>query len=153
MRGTARSKALELLARREHSQRELHTKLRSKGFAGDEIEGAVTELSEQGLQSDDRFLELFVEGRAARGQGPLKIAAELRSRGITGEQVNLVLEPRAERWCDLACTVRDRRFGASLSGDAKQRAAEMRFLAQRGFDGDQIRAALGRERAAHGHEQ
>ena len=141
-RATAQAKAIELLTRREHSQGELRVKLRDRGFAAEEVDTAITDLADQGFQSDDRFLESFVEGRAARGQGPLKIAAELRTRGVTGARVQEVLDPHAQRWRDLACTVRARRFGAAVPVDAKGRAAVMRFLAQRGFDGDQIRAAL-----------
>lgn len=137
----ARGKALGLLARREHSQKELRVKLRSRGFATDEVETAIADLADQGLQSDERFLEAFVEGRAARGQGPLKIAAELRARGVVGEAVTSILDPHAPRWCELAVTVRAKRFG-SPSIEPRERAAQMRFLTQRGFTSDQIRAAL-----------
>ncbi len=141
-RATAHTKAVELLARREHSQGELRAKLRGRGYTSGDVEEAVTELADQGLQSDDRFLESFVAARAARGHGPLKIAAELRARGVVGERVQEVLEPHAERWNELARTVREKRFGVDAPQDPKGRISAMRFLAQRGFDGDQIRAAF-----------
>jgi regulatory protein len=141
-RGVARTKALDLLARREHSQGELRTKLHARGFAAAEVEAVITNLASAGLQSDSRFLESFVEGHARRGQGPLKIAAELRVRGVTGEAVEAALEPHAQRWYDLARMVRERRFGASLPADARERAAQVRFLTQRGFNSEQVRAAF-----------
>jgi len=141
-RAAARAKALELLARREHSQEELRTKLRTRGFSSEDAETAITDLADKGFQSDDRFLELFVAGRVARGQGPIKIAAELRARGLTGEMVESTLNSRAERWCDLAYTVRKRRFGLDPPMDTQERSAQMRFLAQRGFNSEQVRAAF-----------
>ncbi|CAK0750205.1 Regulatory protein RecX [Gammaproteobacteria bacterium] len=141
-RASARAKALELLTRREHSRRELHIKLRTRGFSAKDAETAVECLADQGLQSDDRFLESFVEGRATRGQGPLKIAAELRLRGLTGERVTTALNFHAERWRDLACSVRVRRFGILPPADNRDRAAQMRFLVQRGFTSEQIQAAF-----------
>ena len=37
---------------------------------------------------------------------------------------------------------RNKRFGAGLPEDARERARQMRFLQQRGFTGDQIRAVF-----------
>ncbi|CAK0738705.1 Regulatory protein RecX [Gammaproteobacteria bacterium] len=141
-RAAAHTKALELLARREHSRGELRTKLRTRGFSAEDAETAIADLADKGFQSDDRFLEAFVEGRAARGQGPLKIAAELRTRGVTGETVESTIDTSAQRWRDSAYTVRKRRFGVEPPTDARERAAQMRFLAQRGFNSEQIRAAF-----------
>jgi len=139
---TARAKALELLARREHSRGELRVKLRTRGFSAGEVETAIEDLAHQELQSDNRFLESFVEGRVARGQGPIKIAAELRARKVTGETVTATLDSHAQRWSDLARTSRERRFGSDPPADAKERATQMRFLAQRGFTSEQTRAAF-----------
>lgn len=138
----ARTKALDLLARREHSRKELRVKLRSRGFDSDEVDAVVEGLADQGLQSDDRFLESFVEARIARGQGPLKIAAELRTRGVSGAIVTATLDLHAQRWNDLARTLRERRFGLALPAEDKERATQMRFLAQRGFTNGQARAAF-----------
>jgi regulatory protein len=141
-RATARTKALELLARREHSRKELRVKLRGRGFDSDEVNTVVEGLADQGLQSDDRFLELFVEARVARGQGPLKIAAELRARGVNGSIVTAALDSKGQRWIDLARTLRERRFGSGLPTEIKERATQIRFLAQRGFTSEQTRAAF-----------
>jgi len=44
-----------------------------------------------------------------------------------------------------ARAVRRKRFGAAPPSDFRERARQARFLEYRGFDGDQIRAALGRD--------
>jgi len=137
----AYNKAIELLTRREHSQGELRNKLFRRGFAINEVNTVIENLANQGLQNDERFLESFVASRAARGQGPLKIAAELRSRGITQEQLLTVIDYHDPQWQNSACKVRQRRFG-TLPKDYQKRMAQARFLAQRGFTSDQIKAAL-----------
>ena len=76
---------MNLLARREHSTRELRDKLLVRGFEEDEITPALQLLSQEGLLSDERFTESFIHWRIGRGSGPLKIRAELRQRGVADE--------------------------------------------------------------------
>ena len=78
----ARHKAMDLLARREHTRKELTTKLATKGFQDDVIEQTINRLTEEGLQSDERFTEAFVTMRTKKGQGPLRILKELQERGV-----------------------------------------------------------------------
>jgi regulatory protein len=133
---------MDMLARREHSERELSRKLASRGYdeavIGDTIEGLVTD----GLLSNDRFVESFIHSRYQRGQGPLKIRAELRERGIDDAAIDNCLEAYADRWRELVGQVREKKFGASLPGDFRERSRQMRFLQQRGFDAEQIRGVL-----------
>ncbi|MDX1626605.1 MAG: RecX family transcriptional regulator, partial [Wenzhouxiangellaceae bacterium] len=49
-----RESAIRLLARREHSRRELDRKLRQRGWDGEDVEIVLDELDEAGLQSDRR---------------------------------------------------------------------------------------------------
>ena len=60
-----RSKALDLLANREHTKFELQRKLSAKGFAAFEIYEVMEELAQQGLQSNQRFLESYVNSNTA----------------------------------------------------------------------------------------
>ena len=133
---------MDMLARREHSERELARKLASRGYdesiIGETIEGLVAD----GLLSNARFVESFVHSRFQRGQGPLKIRAELRERGIDDAAIDDCLEAYAGQWPELADQVREKKFGASLPGDFRERSRQMRFLQQRGFDAEQIRSVL-----------
>lgn len=135
-----RRKAMDLLSRREHSVAELTGKLNARGFDREDVERAVQELIADGLLSNDRFVESFVRGRMERGQGPLKIRFELRSRGIEAELIDHQLdEYDAEVWLEQALRVRKKRYGEGIPSDPKARLRQMRFLEQRGFGSEQIR--------------
>jgi len=70
-----------LLARREHSQSELRTKLLQRGYSPDEVEQAIQWASSHQFQSDERFkLSLF--RRRAPTFGDRAISAELGQHGL-----------------------------------------------------------------------
>lgn len=122
---------MNLLARREHSQQELHRKLCNKGFESGDIKTVLPALVEEGLLSDERFTEAFINSRLQRGSGPVKIANELQQRGIGDELVEAYLDERDAQWTQRAIEVRTKRFGPSLPNDFKERARQMRFLQYR----------------------
>jgi regulatory protein len=134
--------ALRLLARREHSELELRHKLAGRQFGDDLIDTVVAELAAQGLLSDRRFAAAYVSGRYERGLGPLRIQAELRERGVATELVAETLAELSGTWVDSARRQRNKRFGAGLPEAPRDRVRQMRFLQQRGFTGDQIRAVF-----------
>lgn len=78
----AYGRAIKLLARREHSQRELFQKLCKAGFDEISIDNTLQKLVLKGFQSDQRFAELFVEQRFNKGYGERDILAKLGQRGI-----------------------------------------------------------------------
>jgi regulatory protein len=131
---------MDLLARREHSRRELTGKLTSRAFEPDLVAAVLDELEREGLLSSERFVQSFVESRYAKGQGPRRIRAELAERGI--ESAGVVLADDRFDWADLARAVRVKRFGPAPPKDLKDRSRQVRFLEYRGFDHDQIRRAL-----------
>ena len=137
-----RARALNLLARREHSRLELARKLRQRGMAGADLEQVLDELAAARLLSDTRFAEEYVRSRAGRGYGPVRIRAELRERGIDDAGIQAALAELGEDWCQQARAARQRRFGAEPPADLKERARQSRVLQQRGFSPEQIRQAL-----------
>jgi len=134
--------ALRLLTAREHSRKELQGKLAARGFDPDGIETVLDALAEQGLQSDARFAELYVEGRVRKGNGPLRIRAELRERGIEEVWIDRALEPYAEQWREQIRRVHDQKYGAEPAGDRKEQARRARFLEYRGFPAELIAELL-----------
>lgn len=142
-----RDDAIRLLARREYSRAELVQRLSARGHAGEAIAACLDQLSDEGLQSDARFAESFLRSRVMRGQGPLKVRAELERRGVERALIAATLA-EAERegevdWFELAAESLARRF--SHAGDSpRERARRERFLASRGFDFEQVRHALER---------
>ena len=138
----ARKKAMDLLARREHGLAELERKLIAVGFGADVAADALQQLAEEGLQSDRRFVESFVQSRINQGKGPLRIHADLGQRGVAPSLIDDVLGAAGEDWVALARNARQRKFGRSGPADFKDKARQMRFLQYRGFEPDQVQAAV-----------
>lgn len=134
--------AMDLLARREHAQKELRQKLRRRYDQHEMIEMVIKALADENWQSDERFAEAFVASRIRKGQGPIRIAMELRERGISDELVTAFVDSSDTHWKSLAADVRERRFGVECPSDMKTKAKQMRFLQYRGFTPEQVRASL-----------
>ena len=144
-----RRAAMDLLARREHSYQELINKLiarfsrRSASIAENQplpelVEQVVSVLRHEGLQSDARLAEAFIRARSNRGQGPIKIKAELRGKGLSDIVIGIAVESCEVDWFELVESVSSRRFGDSVT-DIKTKARRSRFLQQRGFSFDHIK--------------
>jgi len=134
--------ALRLLARREHSELELRHKLAARKFSDVVIDTVLGELLAEGLLSNQRFAGMYARSRYERGYGPAKIQAELRERGIDGDLVEQTLADLSQLWLDSAARQRHKRFGHQLPDEYRERTRQMRFLQQRGFTGEQIRAVF-----------
>lgn len=135
---------MDLLARREHSFHELNNKLKRRFRDNpDLIVQELQKLSEQGLQSDSRMVEAFVRSRINKGQGSVKIRAELRNRGIADNLIEKGILDAEVDWFALIERVTERKFGDSKVVDLREQARRARFLQQRGFSFEQISAVLG----------
>lgn len=130
--------AMNLLARREHSETELKRKLRSRKFPEADIEAAITELRAKNLLSNTRFLENYIHYRRNKGYGPIRIRMELRERGIPEESIDHHLNMSDNAWFTEAHRVWQKRFKGQLPHDAKTHAMQLRFLHYRGFTHEQI---------------
>jgi regulatory protein len=139
----ARDTAIRLLALREHSIDELRRKLKKRGYATATIAVVVASLDAAHSVSDVRFAESFVRVHAERGQGPLKIRAELRERGVTDGVVDEVMTATADFWLERAHKARAKRFGDAQPADRDAWNRQARFLAQRGYPADLIYRTLG----------
>ncbi len=139
----ARNKGMDFLARREYGQAELIRKLTGKGFRPDVAEEAVARLAGEGLQSDQRFAENFAQSRINQGKGPVRIRLELGQRGISEAAVDSALDEMVVNWTELARQIRVKKFGRAKPADFKEKARQMRFLQYRGFEPEQIQAAMG----------
>lgn len=133
-----RRAAMNYLARREHSSWELTRKLRAKDFTDSEIQQGISALTAEGLLSDTRYIESYVHARRQKGYGPLKIEAELLSRGIAKELIEHHLKIADNAWFASAKKSWHKRFKGTLPRDFKLRVKQMRFLQSRGFTSEQI---------------
>lgn len=139
-----RAAALAALARRDYFVVELLQALQARGFDPAAATAVLEELAADKLLDDARVAERFVAARAGRGQGPLRIAMDLRSRGVPPALVETSIEAGPD-WRAVAREVRRRKFGSDPPGSWPEKARQARFLQYRGFSSDHIRAATGAE--------
>ena len=132
------ARAVNLLARREHSQTELRTKLLKAEFDINEINDVLDKLAAKDIQSDTRFAENYIRYRAQRGYGSQKINIELKERGVDKQTIVNAIEEAEIDWFDLAISARRKRFGEQVPDNIKDRAKQQRFLQYRGFTHEQI---------------
>ena len=134
--------ALDALARRDYSTEDLRLKLLEKGYDASIVLPLLDALRDEKLLDDLRYLENFVTYHAARGQGPLRVASELRRHGLQGTQVEEYLDSYPE-WLMQLKRARLKKFGAKTPKNYQERQRQARFLGYRGFTSAQIRMALG----------
>jgi regulatory protein len=137
----AEQAAMRLLAMREHTQFELRNKLKRAHAAAD-VEQALKLLAEQGLQSDERYTELYVELRRNNGYGPLRIRADLREKGINEVLIDNYVDETDSSWPFLLQQVVKKKYGEQPPADQKDMARRGRFLSYRGFPSHLISAYL-----------
>lgn len=134
--------AIGLLARREHSAKELVRKLTAKGYERDAVAAVIEEIREQGWQSDERYTESWIRHRASAGFGPYRIRQELREKGIEAKNIEKGLQESQIDWYESARDAYNRRFRNCLALDGKEISKRRRFLQGRGFDAEQIKYAM-----------
>jgi regulatory protein len=134
--------AMNLLARREHSVRELRNKLKRRFPDDERVDEQLSRLTAENLQSDARFAESYAHQRISRGYGPVRLREELRERGVSEADVAAVMEEMEVDWYTLAAEVMHKKFGALVLHDIKDKARRARFMQYRGFTGDHYRRLL-----------
>ena len=140
---SAYDKALGLLARREHSARELKSKLERRGLDDEESAAAITELQAKNFQSDDRFGEMLVRSRLEGGYGARWILAELRQHGIGEARARELIEEAEPDWPELIRRQLRRRYGGRKPTDVTERNKRAAFLLRRGFDTATVKLVVG----------
>jgi regulatory protein len=144
-RGSAKDRALGLLAVRWRSRRELETRLRAAGFEPDQVATALGDLERAGLIDDDRFARELARAKSGRLDGNRNVRSALAKAGVApqltdevvadlgeeGERARELAERKAARMAGLAPEVAYRRlhgflmrrgYGPDLARDAARRA-------------------------------
>jgi regulatory protein len=138
----ARLLALRLLAGRDFAPGELKSRLEARGFGDAAVASVLGELTASGALNESRFASNYVTWHAARGHGPVRIAADLRRLGIPETLIAAALGAGPD-WAALARRICQGKFGAHAPEGWPEKARRMRFLQYRGFSADHIRAATG----------
>lgn len=148
------SRAVLLLAIREHGAKELKTKLISKFPETDEllletqepagllkrlVEDVIEYCQSQGWQSDERYMEQVVSSMMEKGQGPNKIRQKLQQACQDSSLISHYLNLDTEVWLEVACEVVLKKYGdLSRPANRNEQAKRMRFLQSRGFSPELI---------------
>jgi regulatory protein len=134
-RNSAYIRALGLLARRPHGERELRRKLEVSGSGTDAIDHAVERLTTEGYIDDNAFAKQFTEQRVAfNRKGRLFIRQELQQKGIGKEDIAEAIEsvdPKAEY--DAALHLAKRKWASTSGTPIDKSRKTVAFLMRRGF--------------------
>lgn len=141
-KGTAYSKAMSLLARREQSRHELKRKLDQLGYESDETESALDQLGEQNYQDDARFAGMLVRSRAGQGYGPQRIRMELKTHGLTDASIQPLLDEAETDWDVSAAEQLLKRYRGKPPADWAERGKRSQFLLRRGFSAATVRRVI-----------
>ncbi len=142
--GKATSAALNLLARRPRSQREVRDRLRQKGYDPSTIDAAVAKLEGWRYVDDADFARYWVENRAAhKPRGRRLLEQELRQKGVEWEIVRETLDGAEldERMAALDLGRAKLRSYAGLEPPIVRRRLAS-FLARRGYGFDVVKPVL-----------
>jgi regulatory protein len=135
-----RTRALGLLAMREHSRVELRRKLAPHAESDEALSAVLDALEQAGHMSERRFVESLIRRRSQR-YGSRLIEHELQGHRIADDISGPLLRELGADERQRALEVWRKRFGRAPE-DLKERAKQQRFLAQRGFDAEVISAVF-----------
>src|SRR5688572_26429739 len=106
-------RALKLLARREHSRKELGRKLSEHTDDPQEVERTLDACEARGWLSEKRVVEQLVHNRRSRF-GMRRIERDLEAKGVSGEALDAALAQLKPGEVDAARAVWRRKFGGRL---------------------------------------
>ena len=140
-RSLARDRALELISRRQMSQKEVRDKLTQKGVDEDAADYSVSWLSDHGFLNDESYAAAVARHYAARGYGAGRVRSELSRRGVSRELWDEAVENMPESDSKL-----EKFISARLKDptDRDQIRKVSAALFRRGYSWEEIRTALRR---------
>lgn len=132
--------AVSLLSRRDHSKKELMTKLREKGFT-EGAEKALDKLCNSGYVDDERFCRLYAsELVRLKSYGKKRVEQELYRKGIDRDIIYNVLEEISFD-SNALCDIIKRKYLNKMS-DEKGKQKAVSALMRLGYSYGEIRDAL-----------
>ena len=131
------NEALDIISRREHSQKELTDKLIKKFNIPELVDLVINSLLDKNLINDYRYSEAYVVARKRKGFGPKKIVYELISRGINENTASKVINIEGG-WQDAALKAFNKKYKVGIGKDFKEQNKQKVFLQNRGFSFEEI---------------
>lgn len=133
-------KACDLLSFRDHSSRELLTKLRQKGY-GEGAEQAVEKLTEEGYVDDERFARAYAaELVRVKHFGRRRIVTELLKKGIDPSLARDIADETEVDEDEILVALK-RKYGRCLDTEKGVRRA-VNGLAAMGYGYSEIKQAI-----------
>ena len=131
------NKALDIISRREHSEKEIREKLYKKFNDHKVSELVITSLIEKGLVNDHRFAEMYIIARKRKGFGPKKIAYELLAKGVSDDILSQALNEEGG-WRIAALNAFNKKYKNGIADNFKEMNKQKIFLQNRGFTFEEI---------------
>jgi regulatory protein len=146
-------KALTFLERKDRTVAEVRERLSKAGFAEEAREAAVAKLAELGYLNDEDYARRFLESLIGKGRGRIRIAGEMRRKGLGEDMVRFAIEDGYPREAEAAAAQRVaeqtvREIPAALWESEPRKAQEKvsRRLVGRGFPYEIIGEVMARLR-------
>lgn len=147
-RVNARRRAMDLLARREHTRQELFLKLKTR-LGTESVDSAfdnshvinqvLDQLEKDNLLSESRFIESYLTARKSKGYGPLYIRHHLRKKDVDELGLSIVQDIDESQWLDSLQALVKKRLNTDEfpQRGSKEYVRLQRFIFSRGFSATQ----------------
>lgn len=128
------------MARREHSRHELQQKLLQRfPDARESIDPVLMRLTDEGYQSDARYVEAYIRSRMNKGYGHQRLRQELRLKGIEHQLIDdtFARMSQDDKHIEILLNLWNKKF-KYLPKDSREKFRQMNFLRYRGFSSKEI---------------
>lgn len=133
---------MDMLARREFARQELVRKLSLKVEDLELMDAVIVKLVDEGLLCDERYTEAYTRSRWRKGFGPVRIARELREKGVSEGLILKHVDKNDDLWFSLIAQVAQKKYGNLSLDDPAEKARRVRFYQHRGFSFDHINSVI-----------
>ena len=136
---------VNLLARREYSEFEIRNKMQEKAFPEEEIDQAIAQCQAKNWQSDRRFAENYLNSRAQKGYGAIRIRQELRQlKGVSSEIIDETLMETEVDWYEMAENLLRKKFPDYADPQTPKMKQKMwQYMMSHGFRSDEFADLIG----------
>jgi len=142
--------ALKWLGGRELSERQVRQRLARRGYADDEIDAAITRLTQNRSLDDERAARAMAHAETSlKKRGKLRVRRRLEAAGIAPAVVQRAIQETFESVDNdalLAAALQKRLRGRERIADDREFQRLYRYLVGQGFEPDRILALLRRHR-------
>jgi len=140
---SAKSKALRCVSLKLVSEKELFSKLQSKGFDEDTIKVVINDLKSMGYINDKIYAQKFVFERSKlKPKSKKMLKMELGNRGISNDIIDEVLDNFEYDEVTIVERLIRKKFGKYDLEDPKIEKKAISFLMHRGFSYETIKQGL-----------